>query len=158
MSPVRLINAEGEQVGVIPVEEALDTAKQAGLDLVEIAADARPPVCKIMDYGKYRFEAEKKAKEAKKQQHHIETKEVKFRPNVADHDFDTKLRRARKFLKNGKQVKVTVMFRRREMRRPELGYEILARVADELKDVAAVESKPPETLQSRDLVMVLRAN
>ena len=156
LSPVRLIGADGEQVGVVPVDEALNMAREQGLDLVEVAANSRPIVCKIMDYGRFIFERDKKAKEAKKRQHRVETKEVKFRPNIGDHDFDTKVRRAEKFLKSGYNVKLTIMFRMRELRRPENGYELLSRATEELAPVAAIESPPPEKLQGRDLSMVLK--
>ena len=156
ISPVRVIDAEGEQVGVIPVEEARTLAREAGLDLVEVAAEARPPVCKIMDYGRFVFDREKKAKEAKRNQHRVDTKEVKFRPNIGDHDFETKAKRAEKFLKQGCQVKLTIMFRMRELRRPENGYDILSRATEALADVAAIEAPPPERLQGRDLSMVLK--
>ncbi|MCK5379347.1 MAG: translation initiation factor IF-3, partial [Acidobacteria bacterium] len=116
-----MIDEEGEQVGVVPVDEALQMARSKGLDLVEVAATSRPIVCKIMDYGRFRYEQEKKAREAKRHQTQIEVKEVKYRPNINIHDFDTKTRLARKFLDKGKHVKVTIMFRRREMRRPENG-------------------------------------
>ncbi len=109
-----------------------------------------------MDYGRYRYEQEKKAKEAKRQQHHIEIKEVKYRPNINEHDFQTKTRLARKFLAQGKHVKVTIMFRRREMRRPENGYEILRKVREELADIAKVDREPTPELEGRDLTMVLR--
>jgi len=155
-SPVRLVDENGEQLGIVPVEEALRIARSKGLDLVEVAPDARPIVCKIMDYGRYRYEQEKKAKEAKRQQHHIEIKEVKYRPNINEHDFQTKTRLARKFLGQGKHVKVTIMFRRREMRRPENGYEILRKVRDELADIAKVDREPTPELEGRDLTMVLR--
>lgn len=131
-------------------------AADRGLDLVEIAPNARPPVCKIMDYGRFIFERDKKAKEAKRKQHTVETKEVKFRPNIGDHDFDTKVRRAEKFLKSGYHVKLTIMFRMREMRRPENGYEILRRATEELAEVAQIENPPPKALSGRDLSMVLR--
>ena len=144
LSPVRLIGADGEQVGVLPVDEALRMAKDLGLDLVEVAATSRPIVCKIMDYGRFRFEQEKKAREAKKQQHQI---------NI--HDFETKTRRARKFLEQGKHVKVTIMFRMREMRRPENGFELLRRVAADLEDIAKLE-RMPDRLEGRDLTMVMR--
>ena len=137
------------------MEEALRTARAKGLDLVEVAPGARPIVCKIMDYGRFRYEQEKKAREAKKQQHQIELKEVKYRPNINEHDFQTKTRRARKFLEQGKHVKVTIMFRRREMRRPENGYEILRKVREELKDVAKVDREPTPELEGRDLTMVM---
>lgn len=155
-SPVRLIGADGSQVGVVPLDEAKQRAREAGLDLVEVAATARPIVCKIMDYGRHAYELEKKAKESKKQQHQIETKEVKLRPNIDDHDLATKLGMAKRFLKKGKHVKVTIMFRRREMRRPEIGYQLLERVVEELDDIATVESAPPPKLPGRDLSMVLR--
>ncbi len=131
-------------------------ATDRGLDLVEIAPNARPPVCKIMDYGKFIFERDKKAKEAKRKQHTVETKEVKFRPNIGDHDFDTKVRRAQKFLESGYHVKLTIMFRMREMRRPENGYEILRRATEELAEIARIENPPPKALTGRDLSMVLR--
>jgi len=130
-------------------------ARDVGLDLVEVAANSRPIVCKIMDYGRFRFEQEKKAREAKKQQHQVEIKEVKYRPNINIHDFETKTRRARKFLDEGKHVKVTIMFRMREMRRPENGFELLRRVAEDLKDIAKLE-KMPDRLEGRDLTMVMR--
>lgn len=155
LSPVRLVDENGEQLGVMPVEEALQIARSKGLDLVEVAPGARPIVCKLMDYGRYRYEQEKKAREAKKQQHQIEIKEVKYRPNINEHDFQTKTRMAERFLKQGKHVKVTVMFRRREMRRPENGYEILRRVAEELADIAKVDREPTPELEGRDLTMVL---
>jgi translation initiation factor IF-3 len=156
LSPVRLIDDDGSQVGVVPVEEALQRARDKGLDLVEVAANSRPIVCKIMDYGRFRYEQEKKAREAKKQQHQIDIKEVKYRPNINIHDFETKTNRARKFLEQGKHVKVTIMFRMREMRRPENGYEILRRVREELQDVAKMEREPSKELEGRDLTMILR--
>ena len=156
ISPVRVIDEDGNQIGVISIEEARERARSSGLDLVEIAPQARPVVCKIMDHGRYLYEQEKKAKEARKQQHQIEIKEVKFRPNIDDHDFETKANMAKRFLEKGKHVKVTIMFRRREMRRPENGYEILARVKEFLADVAEVERDAPPRLESRDLSMVLK--
>jgi len=155
LSPVRLVDDEGNQVGVVPVEEALKMARDKGLDLVEVAANSRPIVCKIMDYGRFRYEQEKKAREAKKQQHAVEVKEVKYRPNINIHDFDTKTRRARKFLEEGKHVKVTIMFRMREMRRPENGFDLLHRVAEDLEDVGKVDQMP-NRLEGRDLTMVVR--
>ena len=154
-SPVRLVDDEGNQVGVVPVEEALKLAREKGLDLVEVAANSRPIVCKIMDYGRFRYEQEKKAREAKKQQHAVEVKEVKYRPNINIHDFETKTRKARKFLEEGKHVKVTIMFRMREMRRPENGFDLLQRVADDLSDIAKVDQMPTR-LEGRDLTMVVR--
>jgi translation initiation factor IF-3 len=156
LSPVRLIDDEGNQVGVLPVDEALALARTRGLDLVEVAATSRPIVCKIMDYGRFRYEQEKKAREAKKSQHQVEIKEVKFRPNINLHDFETKLRLAQKFLEQGKHVKITIMFRMREMRRPENGYEVLRRVREQLDSIAKVDREPSKELEGRDLTMVLR--
>lgn len=156
LSPVRLIDDEGNQVGVVSVDEALQRAREKGLDLVEVAANSRPIVCKIMDYGRFRYEQEKKAREAKKTQHQVDLKEVKYRPNINIHDFETKTRRAREFLEQGKHVKVTIMFRMREMRRPENGYELLRRVYESLKDSAKMEREPSKELEGRDLTMVLR--
>jgi translation initiation factor IF-3 len=154
LSPVRLVDADGSQVGIVPIEEALALARTRGLDLVEVAATARPIVCKIMDWGKYRYEQEKKAREARRKEHQIEVKEVKFRPGVADHDFHTKLNMVRRFLDQGKHVKVTIMFRRREMRRPENGYEVLDRIKIELAENVRVD-REPGPLEGRDLTMVL---
>ena len=123
---------------------------------MQIAPDARPPVCKIMDYGRFVFERDKKARQAKRRQHQVETKEVKFRPNINSHDFDTKVRMADKFLRAGCHVKLTVMFRMRELRRPELGYALLRRASEDLAEVAKVEAPPPEKLEGRDLCMVLK--
>jgi translation initiation factor IF-3 len=156
VSPVRVVAEDGDQIGVIPVREALSLARERNLDLVEIAPQAQPPVCKIMDYGRFVFEREKKAKEAKKHQRKIEIKEVKFRPAIGDHDFETKVKRAEKFLSQGYHVKLTIMFRMRELRRPENGYDILSRATEALADVAAIEAPPPERLQGRDLSMVLK--
>lgn len=154
LSPVRLIDADGTQIGIVPVEQALQLARQKGLDLVEVAPTARPIVCKIMDWGKYRYEQEKKAREARKKEHQIEIKEVKFRPGVADHDFQTKLAMARRFLVASKHVKVTIMFRRREMHRLENGYKVLERVREALADVARVEKEASMAEGARDLTMV----
>jgi translation initiation factor IF-3 len=154
LSPIRLIDADGSQVGIVPIEEALSLARTRGLDLVEVAPTARPIVCKIMDWGKYRYEQEKKAREARRKEHQIEVKEVKFRPGVADHDFHTKVAMLRRFLEAGKHAKVTIMFRRREMRRPENGFEVLDRIKLELADVCKVEREPGQ-LDGRDLTMVL---
>lgn len=139
----------------MPIEEALKLAKEKGLDLVEVAATTRPIVCKIMDYGRFRYEQEKKAREAKKQQHAVEIKEVKYRPNINIHDFETKTKQARRFLEEGKHVKVTIMFRMREMRRPENGFDLLRRVAEDLEDIAKVDQMPSK-LEGRDLTMVVR--
>ena len=153
ISPVRLVGADGEQVGVVPIEEARRAAAERELDLVEVAPTARPPVVKVMDYGKYRFEQAKAAKAAKKKQHIIHLKEVKYRPGVSDHDFDFKTRHARRFLEEGNKVKLTMMFRGRQVTHPELGRKVLLRVFAELGDVAKVEMQPK--LEGRNMTMVL---
>jgi len=154
LSPVRLVDEEGNQVGVVPLEEALSLARSRGLDLVEVAPTARPIVCKIMDWGRYRYEQEKKARAARRKEHQIEVKEVKFRPGVADHDFHTKLDMVRRFIEQGKHVKITIMFRRREMRRPENGYEVIQRIKAELADIVRVD-RDAGSIEARDLTMVL---
>jgi translation initiation factor IF-3 len=153
ISPVRVVTAEGEQLGVLPVEEALAAAQERGLDLVEVAPMARPPVVKIMDYGKYKFEEAKAARAAKKKQHVIHLKEVKYRPGIDDHDFDFKTRHAREFLSEGNKVKVTMMFRGRQMAHPELGKAVLDRVAGSLGDVGKIEQEAK--LDGRNMIMVL---
>jgi translation initiation factor IF-3 len=153
ISPVRVISADGEQMGIMAIEDALAAAEGDGLDLVEVAPTARPPVVRIMDYGKYKYEEARKARVAKKKQHHIQIKEVKFRPGIEPHDFDFKVRHARRFLEEGDKVKVTMMFRGRQMAHPEHGREVLGRVAAELEDVGKVESQP--SLEGRQMVMVV---
>ncbi len=153
ISPVRVIGAEGEQLGILPVEEALAAAESQGLDLVEVAPTARPPVVRIMDYGKFKYEAARKAREARKKQHQIQIKEVKFRPGIEPHDFEFKVRHARRFLEEGNKVKATMMFRGRQMAHPELGREVLTRVAQVLEDVGKVESEP--MMEARTMTMVL---
>jgi translation initiation factor IF-3 len=153
ISPVRLVGADGEQVGIVPIEEAKRAAAERELDLVEVAPMARPPVVKVMDYGKYRFEQAKAAKAAKKKQHIIHLKEVKYRPGVSGHDFDFKTRHARRFLEEGNKVKLTMMFRGRQVTHPELGRKVLLRVFAELGDVAKVEMQPK--LEGRNMTMVL---
>lgn len=152
-SPVRLIGAAGEQVGVISVDEALRMAEEDGLDLVEVSPDADPPVVRIMDWGKVKFEREKKAKEARKKATVIEIKEVKFRPTIEDGDFDRKVETTRKFIEKGKKVKVTVFFRFRQLRRPDLGFGILDKVSELCADIAEVESR--SSLEGRRMVLVL---
>jgi translation initiation factor IF-3 len=153
ISPVRVITAAGEQLGVLPIEEALAAAQERGLDLVEVAPTARPPVVKIMDYGKYKFEEAKAARAAKKKQHIIQLKEVKYRPGIDDHDFDFKTRHAREFLGDGNKVKVTMMFRGRQMAHLELGKAVLDRVAAALVDVGKIESDAK--LEGRNMTMVI---
>ncbi|HET8763565.1 MAG TPA: translation initiation factor IF-3 [Gemmatimonadales bacterium] len=153
ISPVRVIGPGGEQLGVLPVDEALSAAQERGLDLVEVAPMARPPVVKIMDYGKYKFEEAKAARAAKKKQHVIQLKEVKLRPNIEDHDFDFKTRHAREFLGEGNKVKVTMMFRGRQLAHVEIGKAVLDRVATTLGDVGKVEAEA--RLEGRNMTMVL---
>ncbi len=153
ISPVRLIGADGEQVGIVPVEEALRAAEDRELDLVEVAPQARPPVVKIMDFGKYRFEQAKAAKAAKKKQHIIHLKEVKYRPGISQHDFDFKTRHARQFLDEGNKVKVTMMFRGRQVTHPEFGRAVLKRVFESVEDIAKIEAHPK--LEGRNMIMVL---
>ena len=153
ISPVRLIGADGSQVGVVSVEDALRIAAESGLDLVEVAPLARPPVVKVMDYGKFRFEQAKAARAAKKKQHVIHLKEVKYRPGIDTHDFDFKTRHARTFLQDGNKVKLTMMFRGRQVAHPELGREVLDRVMQALQDIAKVEAEPK--LEGRNMSMVV---
>jgi translation initiation factor IF-3 len=153
ISPVRVIGADGQQLGIMPVEEALAAAEAQGLDLVEVAPTARPPVVRIMDYGKYKYEQARKAREARKKQHQIQVKEVKFRPGIEPHDFEFKVRHARRFLMEGNKVKATMMFRGRQVAHPEFGREVLNRVAEALADVGRVESEP--TMEARTMTMVL---
>lgn len=148
-----MIGADGSQLGIMPVEEALASAENEGLDLVEVAPTARPPVVRIMDYGKFKYEQARKAREARKKQHHIQIKEVKFRPGIEPHDFEFKVRHARRFLEEGNKVKATMMFRGRQMAHPELGREVLTRVAQSLEDVGRVESEP--MMEARTMTMIL---
>jgi translation initiation factor IF-3 len=154
LSPVRLIGAEGEQVGVVPIEEARRIAEEAGLDLVEVAAEARPIVVRIMDFGKHRFETAKKARDARKKETRIAVKQLKLRPAIDEHDLQTKLAHAKRFLAEGDKVRVTIMFRGRDLRRPENGRKVLDRVVEILNDVAIVESAYGEII-NRDMSMTL---
>ncbi|MFQ5696943.1 MAG: translation initiation factor IF-3 [Myxococcota bacterium] len=150
---VRVVNEDGRQLGVMPTDAALDIAERSGLDLVEISPNGQPPVCKIMDYGRYKFEQKKKASEARKTQHQTQVKEVKFRPQISDHDLGFKLRNARKFLFDGDKVKCIVMFRGREIVYTNLGRELLMRVADMMKEIATLEQSPK--LEGRAMAMTL---
>ena len=154
LSPVRLIGAEGEQVGVVPIEEARRIAEEAGLDLVEVAAEARPIVVRIMDYGKHRFEAAKKVRDARKKETRIVVKQLKLRPAIDEHDLNTKLAHAKRFLAEGDKVRVTIMFRGRDLRRPENGRKVLEKVIEILNNDAVVESAPGEII-NRDMSMTL---
>lgn len=154
ISPVRLIADTGEQRGIVPLEKAKEAAAEAGLDLVEVAARSRPPVVRIMDWGRYQYEQQKRAKDAKKKQHTVSVKEVKLRPRTDDHDLDFKMRNARKFLEKGAHVKITVRFRGPELRRPDLGQELLDTVQEDLSDYAKVEARSRH-LEGRQLTMML---
>jgi len=150
---VRLIDANGDQLGVKSRAEALELAQKRNLDLVLVAPGAKPPVCRIMDYGKYRYEQQKKEKEARKKQRVINVKEVRFSPSIGDHDFNTKLRNARKFLEKGDKVKASVRFRGRAITHKDLGREVLERLAEEVNDIAAIESKAK--MEGRQMFMIL---
>ena len=150
---MRLIDVDGAQLGVVPLEDARKRAEDSGLDLVEVGAGANPPVVRILDWGKLKYEKEKKAREARKKTHVIEVKEVKYRPSIDEHDYEIKTKRARRFLETGKKVKVTIFFRYRQLRRPELGVQILDKVTKALADVGTVESR--SRLDGRRMVMVL---
>jgi translation initiation factor IF-3 len=139
----------------VPLREALWAAEQAGLDLVEISPNAEPPVCKILDYGKFKFEAQKKKNEARKRQKVIDVKEIKLRPNIDDNDYNVKMRSARRFLEEGDKVKVTMRFRGRELAHQEIGMNVLVKVRDELQDLSKVEQMPK--MEGRQMIMVLAA-
>ncbi|MEQ5868798.1 translation initiation factor IF-3 [Sagittula sp. NFXS13] len=150
---IRLIGAEGENVGVVTPQRAMEMAEQAGLDLVEISPNATPPVCKIMDFGKFKYEQQKRESEARKKQKIIEVKEVKFRPGTDIHDYEVKMRNVIKFLENGDKVKVTLRFRGREMAHQNLGRELLERVAEDVKELGKVENMPK--MEGRQMVMMI---
>ena len=150
---VRLISSDGEQLGIVSSAQALKLAAEKNLDLVKIAPQAKPPVCKIMDYGKYRFEQSKREKEAKKNQRVVEIKEIRLSPNIDVHDFDTKVGHARKFLAAGNKVKVSIRFRGREMTHTDLGLTTMAQFADDCADIASVEK--PAKLEGRQMLMCL---
>ena len=147
------MGADGSQIGIKPLPEALHIAREQDLDLVEVAAQANPPVCRIMDYGKYKYEAAQKAKESRRKSTNISIKEMKYRPKIGSGDFDTKTRKVGKFLEEGHKVKVTIMFRGREVHHPELGMKILDHVAEQVHDVAKVEASA--RLDGRNMTMVL---
>ncbi len=150
---VQLIDHEGANRGVIPTEEAMDIALDAGLDLVEIQPNANPPVCKILDYGRYKYQAQKKAAEARKKQKTVEIKEIKMRPNIDTHDYEVKMKNMLRFFNDGDKVKVTLRFRGREMAHQDLGMNLLNKVREETSEIAKVESAPK--LEGRQMVMVL---
>ncbi len=150
---VRLIGADGQNVGVVPIRQAMMMAEEANLDLVEVSPDAKPPVAKILDYGKFKYQEQKKANEARKNQKVIEIKEIKMRPMIDDHDYDVKMRSIRRFFEEGDKVKLTLRFRGREMAHQELGHLLLDRVKKDTGEIAKVESEP--RFEGRQIVMVL---
>jgi translation initiation factor IF-3 len=150
---IRLIDADGEMVGVVSLREGLDMAAEVGLDLVEVSPNADPPVCKILDFGKFKYEIQKKKAEARKKQKVIEVKEVKLRPNIDDNDYDVKMRAMRKFINEGDKVKITLRFRGREMAHQHLGMALLDRVREALDDITKVEQLP--RMEGRQMVMVV---
>ena len=150
---VRLIDEQGQQVGVMKTDAALKYAQERDLDLVEVAPEARPPVCRVLDYSKYKYEQEQKQKAARRHQQQITVREIKFRPKIAEHDYDTKKGHVTRFLKQQDKVKVTIMFRGREVAHPERGEMILTRLADELADLAVVEQRPIQ--DGRNMTMML---
>jgi translation initiation factor IF-3 len=150
---VRLIDSKGNQVGVVPTREAMQMAYEVGLDLVEVAPLAEPPVCKILDIGKFKYEEQKKKNEARKKQRVIEVKEIKMRPSIDEHDYQTKMKAMRRFLEEGDKVKVTIRFRGREMVHQDLGLKVLDRVREELEPVSKPEQFP--RLEGRQMVMVI---
>jgi translation initiation factor IF-3 len=153
VSEVRLIGAEGEQVGIVSIDTALQMAADADLDLVEVAPDSRPPVCKLMDFGKWKYEAAQKAREARKNQSNSVVKEMKLRPKIDAHDYETKKTHIERFLNGGDKVKITIMFRGREQSRPELGFRLLQRLAEDITESGFVESAPLQ--DGRNMVMVV---
>jgi translation initiation factor IF-3 len=150
---VRVIDTDGTQLGVMPFLKALDLATERGLDLVEVAPNAKPPVCRLMDYGKYLYEKTKKEKEARKSQKQVEVKEVRLRPKIGEHDLQVVLRKVRSFLEDGAKVKIRLRFRGREITHPEVAKDLLVRIANEVKDISTVEQKPK--LDGYSLLMVI---
>ncbi|QKI83697.1 translation initiation factor IF-3 [Kroppenstedtia eburnea] len=150
---VRLIDSDGNQLGIQPLREALRLAREADLDLVNVAPKAKPPVCRIMDYGKYRYEQSKREKEARKNQKTIQIKEIRFSPSIEEHDVNTKLRNVKKFLSNGDKVKLTIRFRGREITHQDIGRRILNRMAEEVKEIGDVERYPK--MEGRHMIMIL---
>ena len=150
---VRLISADGAQVGVVTLQAALRAAEDSGLDLVEVSPNADPPVCKLLDYGKYKYEAQKKANEARKRQKTFDVKEIKMRPNIDDHDYGVKMRALARFIGDGDKVKVTIRFRGRELAHPEIGRNLLERIRDEALELAKIEMMP--RMEGRQMIMVM---
>ena len=153
MPKVRLIGADGEQVGIIDIDDALKRAQDADLDLVEVAADAKPPVTRLLDYSKYKYEQEQKQKAARKHQQQVNVREIKLRPKIADHDYNTKKGHVERFLRGGDKVKITIMFRGREQAHPERGRALLQRLVEDLGELAVVESQPLQ--EGRNMSMLV---
>ena len=151
---VQVINSGGENLGILPIKKAIDIAKQEGLDLIEISPNANPPVCKIMDMGKYKYDLQKKANQAKKKQKIVSLKEIKLRPGTEIHDYNFKIKNAKKFITKGDKVKFTVKFKGREMQHTELGKDLMNRIIEETKDIAKVESQPK--FEGRQMVMIIQ--
>ncbi|HDP66870.1 MAG TPA: translation initiation factor IF-3 [Candidatus Marinimicrobia bacterium] len=152
---VRLIDPEGKQIGIVSQREAMDKADEFGLDLVEISPDAKPPVCKIMDFGKFKYQKQMKERENKKKQHVVKIKEVRFRPRIGDHDLNMKVDHVREFLANGFKVKITLMFRGRELAHQEVGVELINKILEMLSDVCVVDKAP--NFEGRSIVTILTA-
>ena len=150
---VRCIDPDGEQLGILSIDEAMNKAEELGLDLVELQPNADPPVCKILDYGKHKYQAQKRANEARKKQKIIEVKEIKLRPNIDQHDYQVKMKAVRKFIDGGDKVKITLRFRGREMAHVEIGTDLLSRVQEDIDDFAKIESMPK--MEGRQMTMIL---
>ena len=150
---VRVIDADGKQVGILPLKEAMKIAEEKGLDLVEVAPNSQPPVCRVMNYGKYKYQQSKRTQEARKHQTVIHVKEVKVRPRTEEHDFQFKLRHVKRFLDEGNKVKISILFRGREIAHPEFGKEMLNRFVEGVKDLVVIEQAP--RLEGRSMVMIL---
>jgi len=150
---VRLIGEDGNQVGVVPTEQALSYAQERDLDLVEVAAEARPPVCRVLDYSKYKYEQEQKAKQARRHQKQVNVREIKLRPKIADNDYETKKNHVTRFLNGDDRVKVTIMFRGREQTHPERGERLLMRLADDVAEIGTIEQRPQQ--DGRNMTMLL---
>lgn len=150
---VRLVDEDGEMIGVVSLAEALDRAENAGLDLVEVSPNAKPPVCKILDYGKYKYEQQKKANEARKKQKTVDVKEVKLSPRIEKNDYDVKMRNAVRFLESGNKVKVSMRFRGREMAHQDIGRDIFAKMQEELAELGTVELAPK--MEGRQMIMIM---
>ncbi len=153
MSPIRLIGPDGEQVGIIPTREALDRARESGLDLVEVSPNARPPVCRILDYGKYKYNQAKKAASSRKRQHTVSIKGMRFRPKIEEHDYQFKKKHVQTFMEQGNKVKCFVLFRGREKAHTEFGRNILDRLAEDLKEIATVENRPKMEGHSMNMLL-----